>query len=131
MLEEGQSGSTAFLSVAGQSRERGGASVLMILLLLNYYQLATTTAIVFTAFLPARWTGYEEDRNVAWVGGSQGNGGIVLCVIFLPSSTCPYRRDGQQCAAGRDLIMYGPDQRTGDWDDWKKLKLPGPHGSLI
>jgi hypothetical protein len=86
MLQEGQSGSTAFLSVAGQSRERGGASVLMILLLLNYYQLATTTAIVFTAFLPARWTGYEEDRNVAWVGGSQGNGGIVLCVI-----SCPHR----------------------------------------
>jgi hypothetical protein len=35
MLEEGQSGSTAFLSVAGQSRgrERGGTSVVMILLL--------------------------------------------------------------------------------------------------
>ena len=33
MLEEGQSGSTAFLSVAGQSRERGGTSVVLILLL--------------------------------------------------------------------------------------------------
>jgi hypothetical protein len=35
MLEEGQRGSTAFLSVAGQSRgrERGGTSVVMILLL--------------------------------------------------------------------------------------------------
>jgi hypothetical protein len=35
MVEEGQSGSTAFLSVAGQSRERerGGTSVVMILLL--------------------------------------------------------------------------------------------------
>jgi hypothetical protein len=33
MLEEGQSGSTAFPSVAGQSRERGGTSVVLILLL--------------------------------------------------------------------------------------------------
>jgi hypothetical protein len=40
MLEEGQSGSTAFLSVAGQSRERGGTSVVMNLMIL----LLPTTA---------------------------------------------------------------------------------------
>ena len=131
MLEEGQSGSTAFLSVAGQSRERGGASVLMILLLLNYYQLATTTAIVFTAFLPARWTGYEEDRNVAWVGGSQGNGGIVLCVI-----SCPHRHvltDATDDNALQGVIRSCTDPIKGRVIGMigKKLKLPGPHGSLI
>lgn len=70
----------------------------------------TTTAIVFTALLPAHWTGYEESGAVAWKEGRRATA-VLYRALWVWHLACPYRRDGRQCAAGRDPIMYGPDQQ--------------------